>query len=176
MQFINEGLRNKGGIADVLPRYDNDSWGRYLFDLSFFFLVIVIGLSIIFGTSYILLYSDSLRTGIIIDTFSELRDEKRRNDAEVKTTCFICGLQKHHFDSKGNGWSTHIFKEHNAFAYMYYIFYLQEKKMSDCDGLEKFVKEKINNKSVEFFPLNKAMVIPESVFREPSDSASFLTQ
>ena len=110
--------------------------------------------------------------GIIIDTFAELRDEKKQNDSLVMNTCFICGLNKSQFDSRSSGWSAHVFQDHNAYAYMFYVFYLQEKKMSHCDGLEKFVKEKMRASNVDFFPLNKALELPESLKDPQSDMAN----
>lgn len=60
---MNLGLRNGGGIAEsmkVEPPGPN-FFGRNMFDLSFFMIINVIALNIIFG--------------IIIDTFSQLRDD-----------------------------------------------------------------------------------------------------
>jgi len=53
---------------------------RAIFDLSFFIIVIIIGLNIIFG--------------IIVDTFSQLRDEKNFIEEDNKRVCFICSLQR----------------------------------------------------------------------------------
>lgn len=50
---------------------------RVVYDLLFFFLVIIIVLNLIFG--------------VIIDTFADLRSEKQRKEEVLKTTCFICG-------------------------------------------------------------------------------------
>ena len=49
-----------------------------LYDLSFFFLVIIIIIQ-------------NLIFGVIIDTFADLRAEKNRKDNMLKNTCFICG-------------------------------------------------------------------------------------
>ena len=62
---INHGLRNGGGIGDVLTRArasDPMYLFRFVYDLLFFFLVIIITLNIVFG--------------IIIDTFADLREKK----------------------------------------------------------------------------------------------------
>lgn len=48
-----------------------------VYDLLFFFVVIIIVLNLIFG--------------VIIDTFADLRSEKQRKEEILKTTCFICG-------------------------------------------------------------------------------------
>lgn len=48
-----------------------------VYDLLFFFVVIIIVLNLIFG--------------VIIDTFADLRSEKQKKEEILKTTCFICG-------------------------------------------------------------------------------------
>ena len=50
---------------------------RVVYDLLFFFVVIIIVLNLIFG--------------VIIDTFADLRSEKQQKDEILKNTCFICG-------------------------------------------------------------------------------------
>jgi len=48
-----------------------------VYDLLFYFIVIIIVLNLIFG--------------VIIDTFADLRSEKQKKEEVLKTTCFICG-------------------------------------------------------------------------------------
>ncbi len=50
---------------------------RVIYDLLFFFIVIIIVLNLIFG--------------VIIDTFADLRSEKQNKDLILRNTCFICG-------------------------------------------------------------------------------------
>ena len=52
-------------------------WGRYAFDLTFYVMIIVLLLNLIFG--------------IIIDAFAAMRDERNEVEREVKEKCFICG-------------------------------------------------------------------------------------
>ncbi|KAL8219162.1 UNVERIFIED_CONTAM: Inositol 1,4,5-trisphosphate receptor type 2 [Gekko kuhli] len=51
---------------------------RVVYDLLFYFIVIIIVLNLIFG--------------VIIDTFADLRSEKQKKEEILKTTCFICGM------------------------------------------------------------------------------------
>lgn len=77
---LNHGLRNGGGIGDVLrsPSSKEHSFvPRVVYDLLFFFIVIIIILNLIFG--------------VIIDTFADLRSEKQQKEEILKNTCFICG-------------------------------------------------------------------------------------
>ena len=56
---------------------------RVIYDLLFFFVVIIITLNLIFG--------------VIIDTFADLRSEKNEKEENRKNTCFICGLNRFFF-------------------------------------------------------------------------------
>lgn len=81
---MNYGLRNGGGIGDVLrppSKQEPLFFARVIYDLLFFFIVIIIVLNLIFG--------------VIIDTFADLRSEKQQKEETLKNSCFICG--KFHF-------------------------------------------------------------------------------
>ena len=77
---LNQGLRNGGGIGDVL-RSPSKSEAlfpfRVVYDMLFFFIVIIIVLNLIFG--------------VIIDTFADLRADKQQKEETLKNSCFICG-------------------------------------------------------------------------------------
>jgi hypothetical protein len=79
--------------------------GRLAFDLSFFVLVTIVGMNVVFG--------------IIVDTFSELRSDKNETQEKMTSECFICGLKSSDFDRFGQGWKHHIKKEHHMWNYMY---------------------------------------------------------
>lgn len=77
---MNQGLRNGGGIGDILraPSSKESLFvARVIYDLLFFFIVIIIVLNLIFG--------------VIIDTFADLRSEKQQKELILKNTCFVCG-------------------------------------------------------------------------------------
>lgn len=78
---MNQGLRNGGGIGDILraPSSKESLFvPRVIYDLLFFFIVIIIVLNLIFG--------------VIIDTFADLRSEKQQKELILKNTCFVCGM------------------------------------------------------------------------------------
>jgi hypothetical protein len=60
--------------------------GRAWLDLSYYLVVVIVLLNVIFG--------------IIIDTFSELRNQKQERARDTLGRCFICGIDKHTFDSE----------------------------------------------------------------------------
>lgn len=53
---------------------------RVVFDLSFFLIIIIMFLNIIFG--------------IIIDTFAELRENSSFINDDMLNTCFICNIDR----------------------------------------------------------------------------------
>lgn len=98
---LNQGLRNGGGIGDILRAPSSKEplfVPRVIYDLLFFFIVIIIVLNLIFG--------------VIIDTFADLRSEKQLKETTLKNTCFICGLNRSAFDNKTVSFEDHIQNEH----------------------------------------------------------------
>jgi hypothetical protein len=79
-----------------------DLWfGRLVFDLSFFAIVVIVLLQgVVFG--------------IIIDTFGTLRDEEKDKRNDMTSKCFICGISRDEFDRHGEGFLNHIKADHNV--------------------------------------------------------------
>ncbi|WAR27710.1 ITPR1-like protein [Mya arenaria] len=91
--------------------------GITFFDVSFFIIITTIGLNIIFG--------------IIVDTFSQLRDSK--------------------------GFIKHVKEEHYQWAYLFFFIHLDETRPNDYSALELFVYKLLTINNFEFFPLNRAL-------------------
>uniref|UniRef100_A0A8C2YVU7 Inositol 1,4,5-trisphosphate receptor n=1 Tax=Cyclopterus lumpus TaxID=8103 RepID=A0A8C2YVU7_CYCLU len=129
---LNHGLRNGGGVGDVLRKPSKNEplfAARVVYDLLFYFIVIIIVLNLIFG--------------VIIDTFADLRSEKQKKEEVLKTTCFICGLERDKFDNKTVSFEEHIKLEHNIWNYLYFIVLVREKNQTDYTGPESYVAQMI---------------------------------
>lgn len=166
---LNNGLRNGGGIGDVLRKPSSSEplfMFRVVYDLLFFFIVIIITLNLIFG--------------VIIDTFGDLRQEKQEKDYTLRNTCFICGLDRSKFDNKTVTFDEHTKLEHNMWHYLYFLILIKVKDKTEFTGPESFVYSciqvidefclieyllflfyifpiKKKNKNLEFFPRMRAM-------------------
>lgn len=158
---LNQGLRNGGGIGDVL-RSPSSSESLYVvrvvYDLLFFFVVIIIILNLIFG--------------VIIDTFADLRSEKQQKEEILKNTCFICGkslntlniyifavvyinfvstgLDRSAFDNKSVSFEEHIRREHNMWHYLYFIVLVRVKNPTEFTGPESYVASMIKVSYLKF--------------------------
>ncbi|XP_064872913.1 ryanodine receptor 2-like [Oncorhynchus nerka] len=109
------GVRAGGGIGDQIedPAGDEYEIYRIIFDITFFFFVIVILLAII--------------QGLIIDAFGELRDQQEQVKEDMETKCFICGIGNDYFDTVPHGFETHTLQEHNLANYLFFVMYLINK-------------------------------------------------
>ncbi|XP_075679625.1 inositol 1,4,5,-trisphosphate receptor isoform X3 [Dermatophagoides pteronyssinus] len=143
---VNHGLRNGGGIGDVLRSpSSNESLfvARVIYDLLFFFIVIIIILNLIFG--------------VIIDTFADLRSEKQQKEEILRNTCFICGLERSAFDNRSVSFEEHIYCEHNMWHYLYFIVLVRVKDPTEFTGPESYVALMIKERNLDWFPRMRAM-------------------
>jgi len=146
---MREGLINGGGMADYLqPRSPADKanfLARFFFDLTFFITIIIILMNIIFG--------------IIIDTFSAMREMTENKINDMKTVCFICSIDRYTFDKQGTPFDIHIKEEHNMWKYLYYLVYLSTKDETEYTGLESYVGALMADENVGFYPVHKSMCL-----------------
>ena len=56
--------------------------------------------------------------------------------------------------------------EHSPFAYLAFIIYLKEKDIVECTGLEKFVRECLENNDISFFPNTTKDLQEKGIVRE----------
>ncbi|GAB1604735.1 inositol 1,4,5-trisphosphate receptor type 1-like isoform X6 [Argonauta hians] len=151
---LNQGLRNGGGIGDVLRKPSSKEplfVARVIYDLLFFFIVIIIVLNLIFG--------------VIIDTFADLRSEKQQKEEILKNTCFICGLDRSSFDNKAVSFEEHLKTEHCMWYYLFFIVLVKVKDPTEFTGPESYVYAMIKDKNLDWFPRMRAM----SLTAEESD-------
>lgn len=138
---LHTGVRAGGGIGDEIEPADGDPSEVYriLFDITFFFFVIVILLAII--------------QGLIIDAFGELRDQLEQVKEDMESKCFICGIGKEYFDKVPHGFETHVMKEHNFANYMFFLMHLINKPDTEYTGQESYVWELYQQRCWDFFPV-----------------------
>ncbi|XP_017949173.1 inositol 1,4,5-trisphosphate receptor type 1 isoform X4 [Xenopus tropicalis] len=148
---LSHGLRSGGGVGDVLRKPSKEEplfAARVIYDLLFFFMVIIIVLNLIFG--------------VIIDTFADLRSEKQKKEEVLKTTCFICGLERDKFDNKTVTFEEHIKEEHNMWHYLFFIVLVKVKDSTEYTGPESYVAEMIKERNLDWFPRMRAMSLVSS--------------
>eukprot|EP00941_MAST-03F_sp_MAST-3F-sp1_P001155 g1155.t1 len=140
----NFGLRN--GFGELLKLYDPDQpkfYGRQLlYDLFLFYLITIVILAIV--------------SGLVIDTFSELRGEREEKYEDKSNICTICSIDRNEIERAGITFNAHIKNQHNMWSYMKYFLHLWEYDPDDFNGMEDYVFAQIENGDIDFFPVNAA--------------------
>eukprot|EP01135_Chromosphaera_perkinsii_P009083 Nk52_evm14s1607 gene=Nk52_evmTU14s1607 len=153
---LNQGLRNGGGIGDILrQRSKTDPLYilRFVYDMGFYVFVVIIVLNLIFG--------------VIIDTFADLRSEKNEKDSILKNTCFICGLNRSAFDNRSGGsFERHVSVDHNLWNYLHFIVHLKIKTDTEFTGPESYVANMIESQKLDWFPRLRTMALQDDYDEE----------
>ncbi|ESO91009.1 hypothetical protein LOTGIDRAFT_163525 [Lottia gigantea] len=137
-----------GDLFEVMNPHDNEkTFEKFgvvvLYHVSFFIFITTIGLNIIFG--------------IIVDTFSELRDLKWTAESDMRDICFICSRNSYDFEHHGKGFDHHVRYEHNMWAYIFFFIHLNGTKVNDYTALEMYVYKLLQKENFDFFPLDRAL-------------------
>lgn len=162
--ILDQGLRAGGGVGDVMLPW---TWGnsrmlaRLAYDMLFYALVTVVFLNILFG--------------IIIDTFGQMRDEKREKETDMHGFCFICGLDADTLEKgSASGFANHVKQEHNMWMYLYYMHHLRRKEPSEYTGQESYVSTCIKRGGLNFFPEDNCVSLMEKREQEAAEQANAL--
>ena len=130
-----------------------------------------------FGFTFIMqIVIPGLVSGIIIDTFSEMRGNKQAVEEDVMNTCFICNIDREDFETSNILFSDHIKNDHNMWKYAWFMIYLDEKDHTEFDGIEQFCFELIekHDNSTRWLPLKMARAL--SKMRDKYDLFTIYTK
>ena len=135
-------MRIENGIGNIIPMvsYSNRNiyYSKFFYVMIFYFLIIVMLLNMIFG--------------IIIDSFSELREESTKIEFDKKDICFICGAKRDEIEKDAVSFDKHIEEEHSYKNYINYIIGLKFDDVHNLDKINSFTYELINEKSISWIP------------------------
>jgi hypothetical protein len=144
--IFHSGLSESGNMASFLAtNYAGDSAYpmRVMYDSVFFVWVGIVLVNII--------------VGLMVDTFSSIREEKQSRAESLDTICFVCGTLRRSYDDmnlapEAPSFDLHISLEHDPWTYVYYLAYLKKKGYEDDSGIESYVREEVAKKSLRWIP------------------------
>ena len=122
---------------------------KFLFDISYNLFIVVIMVAII--------------TGIIIDTFADLRVERNAIQDDIMNKCFVCSMSREVFERARLKFSDHINIDHNKWNYLFYSMYISDKPSTELSGIERRLKKLMEVQSTRYFPIGQAMKLPQVV-------------
>jgi hypothetical protein len=120
------------------------------------------------GTVYNLIYTilvnlvlPAILSGLIIDTFSQMREENEIIDKDIKDKCFICSITRDEFEQAGVSFTDHIKTEHNMWMYLWFKIYLEAKDPLAYSGPEFYANNQMKEKQtfVRLIPLKRSLAL-----------------
>jgi len=121
---------------------------RFLFDYAYNLLIILIMASII--------------SGIIIDSFSELKEAQQAVDEAMTSMCFICSLTQSELERQRVKFEKHILEDHYMWSYARFLLYFETTENSSLNGPESYVAKLISQNNMNFFPIKRCIDIESS--------------
>ncbi|XP_065920225.1 inositol 1,4,5-trisphosphate receptor type 3-like [Dysidea avara] len=132
--------------ADLPQKFESAAFRVIFYDVTYFIIVASIGMAIVFA--------------VIVDTFTELRDQRWHIEEDKKAYCFICGYPSVEFERKTKTtFDHHVKYEHCMWDYIYYYLHLKRIDVNDHTAIECYVYNLIESDEVDFFPLHDAKCI-----------------
>jgi hypothetical protein len=116
----------------------------------------------IFGFVYyffINLVITAIVSGIIIDTFAEMRVNRQAVAEDLRTSCFVCNIEREDFEHYGVRYDAHIRDDHNMWKYVWLMVHLREKESVLYTGLEMHVAPLLKAHNNRAMPLKKSRAI-----------------
>ena len=140
---------NLGNFIDENHPNDDGDMVRYALDISYTIIMVWLVWQMV--------------SGLIVDTFESLRGNREDKEDDMKSKCFICGLDKEKIEKYypgKEGFEKHL-QDHSIINYFFYTFYLEDKDSSEYSGLESYIKNQIDKESISWFPIEKSLKIEE---------------
>jgi hypothetical protein len=117
-----------------------------------------VGFDLLYHLLIVLVFS-AVVSGIIIDSFAELRAKKEEVRDDIVNTCFVCNIEREDFEQLNLPFIQHIKHEHNLWDYVFFRMYLESKESVDYSGLESYCFAQIREQKISWFPIKKAIII-----------------
>lgn len=146
---LNKGLTNTQGDAigketstdDTVFKFDLKS----LFDLGFFM-----------ATNTIIL---NMVSGILTDSFGEMRDKTQKRKDTIQNTCLICQNKRIDIEESNEDFQQHVQSEHSYFLYMNFVKNLKKKDRRNLTADEVSILRDVEQGRLEWMPFGKSLYL-----------------
>ena len=151
---IDAGIRARGGAADQMIRisYERNSRHyieRIIFDVSYFLICIIIMIDLIFG--------------IVLRTFSQMREMVTNHEFDKVNHCFICHETRAFVEKNQEDFQHHREVTHNVWNYVDYMIYLKFSDLHDLNAVNSWARENLDEKKISFLPSCKDNIKEEEI-------------
>jgi len=91
--------------------------------------------------------------------------KKNEIDEDIRSKCFICGLDADTFQRQASGFKHHIKNDHNLWNYLYFFMYLDSKDDTEYSFMEDYIADKRQQANNDYFPIGKAICLESNVMK-----------
>eukprot|EP00357_Protocruzia_adherens_P032750 CAMPEP_0115021882 /NCGR_PEP_ID=MMETSP0216-20121206/31174_1 /TAXON_ID=223996 /ORGANISM="Protocruzia adherens, Strain Boccale" /LENGTH=609 /DNA_ID=CAMNT_0002394369 /DNA_START=33 /DNA_END=1863 /DNA_ORIENTATION=- len=115
-----------------------------------------------YNLSYVLIINliiTAIISGIIIDTFADMRSSQEAVNRDQEDKCFICSIKRDEFENNGIPFAIHTKTEHHMWAYIWFKLYLESKPYTEYTGLESYIRQAVDEKSISYMPINTSLAL-----------------
>ena len=140
---IDAGIRARGGAADQMVRIsymrNNINYAtRIIYDVTYFLICIIVMIDLIFG--------------IILGTFSQMREQERKKEIDRVNHCFICHDTRANVEKKDEDFTKHRESKHNLWNYVNYMLYLEFTPFYSLNAINNYARVNLDEKNIGFLP------------------------
>ena len=140
---IDAGIRARGGAADQMVRISfernvTNYITRVIYDVTYFLICIIIMIDLVFG--------------IILGTFSEMREKERIQVMDKYNHCFICHDTKAGVEKKDEDFNKHRESKHNLWNYVHYMLYLKLTPIEKLNSINTYARQSLDENNIIFLP------------------------
>lgn len=142
--LLNQSLRTGEGPDFGIKSISTAGyWTEFLVTWTFYFILILIMISII--------------NGIIVDAFQDLRETKNIRDKIILNNCFICDFDSTNLEFNGENFQKHIEDNHLITNYLNYMIHILSIPESELNAVESYVYSRMKISDISFFPIKDYM-------------------
>ena len=112
----------------------------------------------IFYISVILLLLNMVN-GVIVSTFSQIREENNAKEADINNKCFICSIDRLEFEKRKISFKEHSSVEHNLKTYVKYLVWLKMINEKDLDSNQSYIMQCVKQEEISCFPVLRSSTL-----------------
>ena len=111
---------------------------RIIYDVTYFLICIIVMIDLIFG--------------IILGTFSQMREQERKKEIDRVNHCFICHDTRANVEKKDEDFTKHRESRHNLWNYVNYMLYLEFTPFYTLNAINNYARVNLDEKNIGFLP------------------------
>lgn len=166
VSYLTGGISGDG-IGAAFKEFDNP---QSLFGEASLWLLTLLNQTYLLAVVVILL---SVSTGIIIDSFGQLRDDQSEALSTLEGECFICS-QTQFVIQQYESFDSHVEKEHNVWDYLELFKRLRTTEHRELTDIERHIVACLHQGSTKWIPIGRAMCIHAAAEQNTTDAITEL--